>query len=126
MSKGMVRVVVLVALAGLLAGCGRWYGAPPTETGILSYDWVKPDKRPAPDPLYCYETIGRPDCFASPEAGRALLGHYGPTPAAQSQPDPGSPMPGAEKAAEAPPETAPLTPVERAPTLPVVQPQPGS
>lgn len=84
----------LIALL-LLAGCTR------TEGEILSRDWVKPDA-PAADtqaakvkagnlqatnqavraPLYCYATLGRVDCHATPivEEQDRLKGYYGPSP----------------------------------------------
>lgn len=66
----------------LLAGCAR------TEGETLARDWIRPDVQAARAPLYCYATLGRPDCHAFPiaeEDGR-LKGYYGPSPALAATP----------------------------------------
>jgi hypothetical protein len=123
----MARLLLVVMLSLLAAACARFPGFPPNETGILSYDWVPADPRPAPEPLYCYSTLARPECFKAPLPDRPPLGHYGAapsygapgnvnigsTPTAMIQPA-SAPASTSARAPEEPPPV-PVMPVERAP-----------
>jgi len=54
----------------------------PGEGRTLARDWFRPELKPRRAPLYCYSTLGLPDCHADPipeEQGR-LKGYYGPPP----------------------------------------------
>lgn len=114
MRASLIALLLPALLA--VAGCAR------TEGETLARDWIKPDLQTARAPLYCYSTIGRPDCHANPiaeEEGR-LKGYYGP-----------SPMLAATPLAIAPVVVAPVVvaPVVAAPVVvsgpaPMVQPMP--
>lgn len=133
----MARLMVLAVLTLLLSGCSsyRWYGAPPDETKVLGYVYIPSDPRPAPPPLYCYSTIAMPDCYASPVAGRYLVGHFGPTPpidgtapmadATSASAQSGDSRTAAAPEAQAAP-TAAVVPVERATIDPVPPVPPGT
>ncbi|MEH6755600.1 MAG: hypothetical protein V7788_15720 [Alphaproteobacteria bacterium] len=74
----------LLAAALILAACANPFGdnAPSFEE-ILSAGWLgAEDKRVPVDPVYCYVTIGAPDCHAEPLAGEGgrLRGYEGPAP----------------------------------------------
>jgi hypothetical protein len=124
----MARLLLVAALA-LLAGCERFPGIPPNETGVLNYDWIPADPRPAPPPLYCYATLATPECFAQPIPGRPLLGLYGrdPPPVAASearaQSAPPESAPPAPPLASEPRQAVPVTPVEPAPLAPEAPPR---
>lgn len=125
----MVRLVLVVAFALFVAACARFPGAPPNEDGVLSYDWIPADPRPAPPPLYCYMTLGRPECYATPVPGRELVGHFGAAPSLAAPPQANAgPMPAAMvrpmPAPEIPPPAIPLEPVQRAPQPLVLPPAP--
>lgn len=97
---GSLRFIMIAALVfTALAGCTnvtnmkdtpygetfRWqteYGW--TEQTILRHGWTDTNvrKRPPVPPIYCYQTIGKVDCFRSSRPGQAgrLVGHFGPAP----------------------------------------------
>lgn len=99
MMKSPPIAIVLTAAALLLAGCGnpfnmkntpygeafRWQTEVAwTEDTILRHGWTesktrKTSKVPA---VYCYSTIGEPDCYRSPRPGQAarMVGYMGPPP----------------------------------------------
>lgn len=54
------------------------------EARILARDWLRAEIRPNPAPLYCYGTLGRPDCHEAPipQEQNRLKGYYGPPPLA--------------------------------------------
>jgi len=74
----------LLAAAVLLSACTNPFsGDAPSFNQILSAGWLG-DDTPAPEvPVYCYNTIGAPDCHAMPLAGEGsrLRGFEGPAPA---------------------------------------------
>src|SRR5208282_2710572 len=123
----MSRLGFVLLLSLLLAACDRFPGAPPNESGILKYDWVPADPRPAPAPLYCYATLAAPECYATPIPGRILLGNFGaappPSPYANANE---APVPSRKTGPEiaTPPQTAPLAPVELVPLQPPSPQQP--
>jgi len=117
----MARLILVLALAALSAACAHFPGIPPSQEGILQYDWVAPQPRPEPPPLYCYGTLDRAECYEQPVPGRTLLGNYGAPPpleftAPQTEIRLQTPLPPAAAAQpyEAPP-AVPVTPVERRP-----------
>lgn len=79
----------LLAAALLLAACANPFGDDaPSFDEILSAGWLGGDDKPVPVvPVYCYSTIGAPDCHDSPlegEGGR-LSGYEGPAPALRTE-----------------------------------------
>lgn len=81
----MRTTLTFAALLGVAAGCTPLQDRlHPGEAATLSNPWMAADMRPAPPPLYCYRTLGREDCYRTPqrdERGR-LTGNYGPPPEA--------------------------------------------
>lgn len=80
----MRRIIPLVALAALLAGCSN---VAPCDEFAVPVDRrpasCPPKPAPPPDPTrpkrYCYSTLGQPDCFEQPQPGRTgYLGDYQP------------------------------------------------
>jgi hypothetical protein len=53
-----------------------------TESVYSDYPWVDPDLVLEREGIYCYNTIGRSDCFKKPRNGEnnRLTGYYGPPP----------------------------------------------
>jgi len=86
--SGYVRWM-LVAAAVVLSGCTNPFaGDAPTFDEILVAGWLE-DKTPAVIvPLYCYDTIGAPDCHAAPVPGKGgrLRGYEGPAPKLRVEP----------------------------------------
>ncbi|MGE0746520.1 MAG: hypothetical protein AB7K86_14790 [Rhodospirillales bacterium] len=75
-------LLLLVALGGCADALYEHVGM--TEEAVLKRgQFVKAAPQPDLDPVYCYRTIGAPDCYARPQPGRAeqLIGSYGPAPA---------------------------------------------
>lgn len=75
----------LLAAALLLTACANPFADDaPSFDEILSAGWLGGDDKPVPVvPVYCYSTIGAPDCHDTPlegEDGR-LSGFEGPAPA---------------------------------------------
>src|SRR5579875_414286 len=114
----MARLILALVFATAVAACIRFPGLPANETGVLSYDWIPADPRPVPRPLYCYQTLATPECFAQPIPGRQLLGLYGPRPALSTRQPVTDPPPATPPTpvADAPPPAVPIIPVEHAPT----------
>lgn len=57
--RALKLVLPLAAAAGLVAGCGSddpVYRAPRYDVVVL-------------DPVFCYRTLARPDCYAAPQPG---------------------------------------------------------
>jgi hypothetical protein len=72
----MKRWLVLVVASGFLAGCqeARWG---PSETTLRQADFKPRDQFAAPPPIYCYRTLGKVDCLATPAAEPSrLIGAY--------------------------------------------------
>lgn len=80
---------VLVAAAICLAGCTNPFADDaPTFREILAAGWLEDETPPEVVPVYCYDTIGAPDCHAAPvpgEGGR-LRGYEGPAPTLRVEP----------------------------------------
>lgn len=53
---------VLLGLGGGLAGCA------PTETELLTEDFVARDNFPPGPQVYCYRTLAEVDCHRTPQA----------------------------------------------------------
>lgn len=74
---------MVLGAAILLSACSNPFaGDAPSFNDILSAGWLDDDEPQPVTPLYCYETIGAPDCHAKPlvgEGGR-LQGYEGPAP----------------------------------------------
>lgn len=74
----------LLAAALLLTACANPFADDaPSFAEILSAGWLDADDTPFPVvPVYCYVTIGAPDCHAEPLAGEGgrLRGYEGPAP----------------------------------------------
>lgn len=82
---------LLVAAAVFLSACTNPFAEDaPTFSEILSAGWLEDDDdEPLPlVPLYCYDTIGAPDCHAAPliEEGGRLRGYEGPKPPVRVEP----------------------------------------
>jgi hypothetical protein len=78
------RLVLAVSGALALASCiddplSRYY---PTESQRYLRDSFGPRYQVTGPPVYCYATIGDPDCYAVPVPGweHRLIAHYGPRP----------------------------------------------
>lgn len=80
---------MLVAAAVSLSACTNPFADDaPTFDEILAAGWLEDDTPTAVVPLYCYDTIGAPDCHAAPvpgEGGR-LRGYEGPAPVLRVEP----------------------------------------
>jgi hypothetical protein len=77
------RALILLALASL-GGCADalYERVGMTEEAVLKRgQFVRAAPQAEPEPLYCYRSLGKPDCYATPQPGRAdlLIGSYGPT-----------------------------------------------
>ena len=62
--RAFPTIAVLGALSGL-AGCA------PTETELLTEDFVARDHFPPGPPVYCYRTLAEVDCYRTPQAAEA-------------------------------------------------------
>jgi hypothetical protein len=86
--SGYVRWM-LVAAVVVLSGCTNpFVGDAPTFDEILAAGWLEDKTSAVIVPLYCYDTIGAPDCDAAPvpgESGR-LRGYEGPAPKLRVEP----------------------------------------
>lgn len=74
-------LLLLVALGGCADALYEHVGM--TEEAVLKRgQFVKAAPQADPEPLYCYRSLGRPDCYARPQPGRAeqLIGSYEPAP----------------------------------------------
>jgi hypothetical protein len=81
-AKRNPRWIFLAVLLALGACSNPWIEDAPTFDDILSAGWLEEDQPQPVTPLYCYDTIGAPDCHAEPivgEGGR-LRGYEGPLP----------------------------------------------
>ena len=82
--KAIVAKGALLAATLLLSACTNPFAdVAPSFDEILSAGWLDSDEAPAPVvPVYCYDTIGAPDCHANPLAGVGgrLRGYEGPAP----------------------------------------------
>ncbi len=85
----MTRCALILATALLIAACSNpWADDGPTRGDIFRFGWLNDDipegqRAAEPEgPLYCYRTIGREDCYATPIPGAAarLKGYVGPPP----------------------------------------------
>lgn len=77
----MARRLLLLSLILVgLTGCERYNNE--RAKLILSKGWVGPTQRMDPPPLYCYQTIGYPDCYQAPLPGQQsrLISAYLPKP----------------------------------------------
>jgi hypothetical protein len=78
MTLSLRRALLVLPLLSL-AGC---YGSPPSRY----FEWQRHEEtvRFESEPLYCYRTLARSDCYAQPLDRRELnriVGYYGPSPA---------------------------------------------
>ncbi len=76
-----MRILVIAAAVLTTAACGELR---PTDSELTSRDWAKPGvKRQDPQPqVWCYRTIGRPECSSTPLPGQEhRLIEGGPQPA---------------------------------------------
>jgi hypothetical protein len=66
-----IRVVALPALAGVLSGVSACQPNRPEVVAFVE-----------PLPVYCYQTLAKPDCYAQPVPGdfNRMIGFYGPPP----------------------------------------------
>ncbi|EKE74830.1 hypothetical protein [Oceanibaculum indicum] len=85
----MTRCLTILACLTLLGGCAL------TDEITASLSGKKEEKVAAPDtPVYCYQTLGRAECYPAPlppsEAGR-LIGYYGAPPRALTGSGPARP-----------------------------------
>ncbi len=64
------RLLSLSLILVSLTGCERYNNE--RAKLILSKGWVGPTQRMDPPPLYCYKTIGYPDCYPEPLPGQQL------------------------------------------------------
>lgn len=78
-----LAVAAALGLAVALAACANpWRGFAPTYDDLMAAGWIGPEVERRPAPLYCYATLAKPDCFASPQPGETgrLVAYYGPPP----------------------------------------------
>jgi len=64
-----MRHATAFAAVLLLAGCGAMQ---PTDSDLTARDWAKPGVRraAAQEQIWCYRTLGRPDCTSTPLPGQ--------------------------------------------------------
>lgn len=69
-------------LCGLLTGCNPFQAFRPNSEELVQLGWAKQPKcQKTPEPLYCYDTLGRTVCHSAPLDDQSRLsGHYGPKP----------------------------------------------
>ena len=82
-----MRIATALMAALALAGCGVMQ---PTDSELTARDWAKPGERraAAQERIWCYRTLGRPDCTTEPIPGQEYrLIEGGP------QPQTGKPLP---------------------------------
>ena len=60
-----VLAATLLEMGSALAGCA------PTETELLTKDYVARDYFPPGPPVYCYRTLAEVDCYRTPQAADA-------------------------------------------------------
>lgn len=88
-SRGLkARWIVLPALLLLGACTNPFADDAPSFRDILAAGWLE-DEEPLPVmPIYCYDTIGAPDCHQAPlvDEGGRLRGFEGPPPPAATVP----------------------------------------
>lgn len=80
----MTRSLPLAALLAMLSACAadpqsRYY---PTQSQQYFQDFFGPRYVATVPPIYCYATLGDPDCYAVPVTGweNRLITQYGPRP----------------------------------------------
>lgn len=79
--QNVTRRLLLLSLIFVgLTGCERYNNE--RAKLILSKGWVGPTQRMDPPPLYCYQTIGYPECYSEPLPGQGprLISAYYPKP----------------------------------------------
>lgn len=81
------RIGLVCACTFMLAGCENLFAEKaPSFSEVIGAGWLSPDEDidalSLPDPLYCYGTIGREDCYVEPQPdeGGRLVGYTGPKP----------------------------------------------
>ena len=77
------RVGAVLGAAFLLSACENpWREHLPNFDQLLSAGWLEDDAPLPVVPIYCYDTIGAADCYATPleGAGNRLRGFEGPPP----------------------------------------------
>ena len=92
-----------VKLAGRLAAALALTGTLLATAACTQEEMARALARDPPlEPLYCYNTLGDPECFAVPQRGQAkrMLNYYGPAPAGPPAWRPPAPLP---EYADAPP-----------------------
>lgn len=70
------RLAILAVMVLAFGGCA------PTETELLTEDFVDRDYFPPGPPVYCYRTLADVDCYRTPQAAEAsrLVGSDPPLP----------------------------------------------
>ena len=81
--RSIGRIALILVTAAMLSGCSyiamkevrkynRW-----TEDRMLRDGWL-PTRVVSVDPVYCYSTIGEPDCYGEeqPEIRNMLVGFF--------------------------------------------------
>ena len=81
--RSIGRIALILATAAMLSGCSyilmeevkkynRW-----TEAMMLRDGWL-PTRVVWVEPIYCYSTIGEPECYrqAQPEIRNRLVGYF--------------------------------------------------
>jgi len=69
--------MAVLAAALMLGACNPSSGFAPTETELLTADFVPRDSFPAGPPVYCYRTLAEVDCYRTlqpEEANRLVAG----------------------------------------------------
>ncbi|MGB0935654.1 MAG: hypothetical protein ACPGXY_06295 [Alphaproteobacteria bacterium] len=63
--------ILIITLPLLLSGCKKYLNEDYlTSEEIHEYGWAGKSPAHRPKRLYCYETIGGPDCYRDPQPGR--------------------------------------------------------
>ena len=73
----MPRRVAALAAAMMLSACNPFSGFAPTETELLTADFVPRDSFPPGPPVYCYRTLAEVDCYRAlqpADASRLVAG----------------------------------------------------
>lgn len=81
MNSIFLRIFILF-FCGLSAGCNPFQAFRPDSEELVQLGWAKQPKCPkTPEPIYCYETLGRTVCHSAPLDDQSRLsGHYGTKP----------------------------------------------
>ena len=82
-----MRFFLAIVAAAALTGCGAMQ---PTDSDLTARDWAKPGlkRAPAQEAVWCYRTIGRPDCVNEPIPGQEYRLIEGGSQAPEAKPMP--------------------------------------